>query len=184
MQTRFQQVGFDLPGVCTRFDERITRSMKIPRLGEFRVLTLRELPDEDSKCDDPAKAAAYWHRMIETDDRHNPEVESLYGLCLSVRRIVTGYFLVAQGIQDTILAHPREVYRPALIGGASAIVLMHNHPSGDPTPSEGDVRVTRDMIRAGQLLKVDCLDHVIIGRVSAERTKDFCSLRELGYFYS
>jgi DNA repair protein RadC len=59
---------------------------------------------------------------------------------------------------------------------ASAIVLMHNHPSGEATPSEADVKVTRDLIRAGQLLKIEVLDHVIIGHPA------HCSLRELGYF--
>jgi len=63
-------------------------------------------------------------------------------------------------------------------------VLVHNHPSGDPTPSEADIKVTRDLIRAGQLLKIEVLDHVIIGRSTMERQKDYVSLRELGYFYS
>ena len=61
---------------------------------------------------------------------------------------------------------------------AAAVVLMHNHPSGDATPSEADIKVTRDLIRAGQLLKIELLDHVIIGNPNR------CSLRELGYFYS
>ena len=56
------------------------------------------------------------------------------------------------------------------------------HPSGDPTPSEADIRVTRDLIRAGQLLKIEVLDHVILGHRTVERPRDFCSLRELGYF--
>ena len=63
-------------------------------------------------------------------------------------------------------------------------MLAHNHPSGDPTPSEADIKVTRDLIRAGQLLKIEVLDHVIIGRAIEERPKDYASLRELGYFYS
>jgi len=62
--------------------------------------------------------------------------------------------------------------------------LVHNHPSGDPTPSEADIKVTRDLIRAGQLLKIEVLDHVILGRATVDRPKDFSSLRELGYFYS
>ena len=70
----------------------------------------------------------------------------------------------------------------AIAANAAAIVLAHNHPSGDPTPSEADIKVTRDLIRAGQLLKIDVLDHVIIGRATAERQKDYVSLRELGYF--
>ena len=70
------------------------------------------------------------------------------------------------------------------MANASALVLVHNHPSGDPAPSEADIKVTRDLIRAGQLLKIEVLDHVIIGKPTAERPKDYVSLRELGYFYS
>jgi proteasome lid subunit RPN8/RPN11 len=65
---------------------------------------------------------------------------------------------------------------------ASAIVIAHNHPGGDPTPSEADIRVTRELIRAGQLLKIEVLDHVIMGRSTTERPRDYTSLRELGYF--
>jgi DNA repair protein RadC len=83
-----------------------------------------------------------------------------------------------------LLVHPREVFRPAIAAGAAALVLVHNHPSGDPTPSEADIRVTRDLIRAGQLLKIEVLDHIILGRRTTERAKDYVSLRELGYFYS
>jgi DNA repair protein RadC len=78
---------------------------------------------------------------------------------------------------DTILVHPREVFRIAIIAGASAVVLMHNHPSGEPQPSEADIKVTRDLIRAGELVKIEVLDHVIVGN------PNHCSLRELGYFY-
>ena len=71
---------------------------------------------------------------------------------------------------------------PILGANAAAIVLVHNHPSGDASPSEGDIKVTRDLIRAGQLLRIDVLDHVILGRPTSDRPKDFVSLRELGYF--
>ena len=84
----------------------------------------------------------------------------------------------------TLLVHAREVFRTAILAAASAVILAHNHPSGDPAPSEADIKVTRDLIRAGQLLKIEVLDHVILGRPTPERAKDFSSLRELGYFYS
>src|SRR5437899_3030701 len=74
--------------------------------------------------------------------------------------------------------HPGAVFRRAIIAAAAAVVIMHNHPSGEPQPSEADIKVTRDLIRAGQLLKIEVLDHVIMGR------PNHCSLRELGYFYS
>jgi DNA repair protein RadC len=77
-----------------------------------------------------------------------------------------------------------EVFKEAIRKNASALIVTHNHPSGDPTPSEADIKVTRDLIRAGQLLKIEVLDHVIIGRATPERTKDYSSLRELGYFYA
>ena len=76
-----------------------------------------------------------------------------------------------------------EVFKAAIAASAAAVVLAHNHPSGDPTPSEADIKVTRDLIRAGQLLKIEVLDHVIIGRATPDRPKDYASLRELGYFY-
>jgi len=71
-----------------------------------------------------------------------------------------------------------------MIGAAAAIVLIHNHPSGDPTPSEADIKVTRDLIRAGQLLKIEVLDHIVMGQPDGDSNKGYSSLRELGYFYS
>jgi DNA repair protein RadC len=100
------------------------------------------------------------------------------------RRLVDTPVKIADGTLDTILVHPREVFKPAIAANAAAIVLVHNHPSGDPSPSEADIKVTRDLIRAGQLLKIEVLDHVIIGRATPERPKDYVSLRELGYFYT
>ena len=91
---------------------------------------------------------------------------------------------MSQGLLDTILVHPREVFRSAIAARAAAIVLVHNHPSGDPSPSDADIKVTRDLIRAGQLLKIEVLDHVILGRATVDRPKDYSSLRELGHFYA
>jgi DNA repair protein RadC len=76
------------------------------------------------------------------------------------------------------LVHPREVFRVAVITAASAMIIMHNHPSGESTPSDADIKVTRDLIRAGQLMKIELLDHVVIGNGNRS------SLRELGYFYA
>ncbi len=112
------------------------------------------------------------------------QVEQFQVVLLNTRRRLIRLERISQGTLDTLLVHPREVFRVAIAGNASAIVLVHNHPSGDPTPSEADIKVTRDLIRAGQLLKIDVLDHIILGRRTQERNKDFVSLRELGYFYS
>lgn len=111
-------------------------------------------------------------------------VETFQVILLNTRRRLIRIEKISQGTLDTILVHPREVFKLAIAANASAIVLVHNHPSGDPTPSEADIRVTRDLIRAGQLLKIEVLDHVILGARTQNRPKDYVSLRELGYFYS
>ncbi len=112
------------------------------------------------------------------------DVETLQVLLLNTRRRLIRVEEVLDGTIDQLLVHPREVFKRAIAANAAAIVLAHNHPSGDPTPSEADIKVTRDLIRAGHLLKIELLDHIILGRATPERPKDYSSLRELGYFYS
>ena len=109
-------------------------------------------------------------------------VENLQVVFLNTRRRLIAVENLSQGTLDNILVHARGVFLAAICRRASAIILVHNHPSGDPTPSEADIRVTRDIIRAGQLLKIEVLDHVILGRRTDERPRDFVSLREAGYF--
>ncbi len=112
------------------------------------------------------------------------EVETFQILLLNTRRRLIRVEQVSQGTLDTILVHPREVFKSAIAARAAALVLVHNHPSGDPTPSEADIKVTRDLIRAGQLIKIEVLDHIILGCATVDRPKDYASLRELGYFWS
>jgi DNA repair protein RadC len=152
---------------------------------EYKLIALREcaLSEELRMCDTPDKAADYWRQHVASCPYVNPECECFVVLLLNTRRKVKGHQLVSIGTLDTILTHPREVFRLAIVAGASAVVIMHNHPSGDPTPSEADIKVTRDLIRAGQLIKIDVLDHVILGHATVERPKDWASLRELGYFF-
>lgn len=147
---------------------------------EFKVVALRDCPVPESMlvCETPDHAADYWRLHIATHPYFNPECECFVVLLLNTRRRVKGHQLVTIGTIDTLLVSPREVFRGAVVASAAAIVLMHNHPSGDPTPSEADIKVTRDLIRAGQLLKIEVLDHVIIGNPNR------VSLRELGCFYS
>lgn len=147
---------------------------------EYRVTALRDcpVPSDLLVCETPEQAVAYWRLHIETHPYFNPECECFVLLLLNTRKRVKGHQLVTLGTMDTLLVHPREVFRTAIVGSAACILLMHNHPSGDPTPSEADIKVTRDLIRAGQLLKIEVVDHVIIGN------PNHCSLRSLGYFYN
>ena len=84
-------------------------------------------------------------------------------LCLSTKHRVIAYHEVSRGTLDTALVHPREVFKAALLANAAAIILAHNHPSGDPAPSTDDYTLTQRLVEAGQLLGVDVLDHIVIG---------------------
>jgi len=108
-------------------------------------------------------------------------VENFQVVFLNTRRRLIAVQNMSHGTLDTVLTSPLQVFSAALAKKAPAIILVHNHPTGDPTPSEADIKVTRDMMRAGQMLKIEVLDHVILGRRTEERTKDYVSLRELGY---
>ena len=154
--------------------------MKTFNPKEFKVTALRECPVPESLqiCETPDHAADYWRLHVATNPYYNPDCECLVVLLLNTRRRVKGHQLVTIGTMDTLLVDPRIIFRCAVIAGAAAIVLLHNHPSGNPSPSEADIKVTRDLIRAGQTLKIEVLDHVIIGSGNPSR----CSLRESGYF--
>ena len=103
-------------------------------------------------------------------------------VCLNTRRHIINAHEIAIGTLDTVLVHPREVFRVAISSNASAILVLHNHPSGDPSPSDADIRCTRDLIRAGQILKIELLDHIILGLPRVDSPRDYVSLRELGYW--
>jgi DNA repair protein RadC len=139
----------------------------------------KELQEESPVLDSPENVV----RLLRARNLVK-EVETLQVLLLNTRRRLIRVEEITNGTVDTLLVHAREVFRSAISANASAIVLVHNHPSGDPTPSEADIKVTRDLIRAGQLLKIEVLDHVVLGRATTERAKDYSSLKELGYFYS
>jgi DNA repair protein RadC len=84
-------------------------------------------------------------------------------LCLSTKHRVIAYHEVSRGTLDATLVHPREVFKAALLSNAASIILTHNHPSGDPTPSPDDHQLTRRLVDAGRLIGVEVLDHIIVG---------------------
>ncbi len=151
---------------------------------ELKVVVLHDIPVPHPEVDTPAKMYEAWKSTVPRADWYDSGKECLVVFFLNTRRRLDGFQLVTTGTLDTILVNPREVYRPAIASGAAAIVLAHNHPSGDRTPSEADIKVTRDLIRAGQLLRIELLDHLIIGRSGYLTADDqgYSSLRELGYF--
>jgi DNA repair protein RadC len=144
---------------------------------EFKVLCIRECEPMTELLAEPDQVAQYWRQNIPKADWYDPMKEALVVLVLNTRKRIIGHNLVALGSLDTCPVVPLFVFRPVLAVAGSSVILIHNHPSGDPTPSEADIKVTRDLIRAGQLLKIEVVDHVVIGAGNESR-----SLKALGYF--
>jgi DNA repair protein RadC len=161
-------------------DETKKSATKTPH--EFKVMRVRECAFPAQMIDTPERAVEYWRQNIINADWYDESKEALVVLVLNTRRRIIGHNLVTLGNLDSCFVSPREIFRPVIVAAGSACILVHNHPSGDPTPSEADIKVTRDLIRAGQLLKIELLDHVIVGRPGSEQTKPYSSLRESGYF--
>jgi DNA repair protein RadC len=106
----------------------------------------------------------------------NMPVEHFGVVLLDTKHRVLRSTLLSVGTLDASIVHPREVFREATRGGAAAIVLFHNHPSGDPAPSKDDLELTDRLVRAGELMGIDVLDHIILAETK------FCSLRQLETF--
>jgi DNA repair protein RadC len=181
MNTSENLTATGCPAIAPQPINQIIKPLKFPaHPQEWKIVSLREcpMPENMERCETPDEAAAYWRAHIPDHPYFNPECECLVVIILNTRRRIKGHYLVSIGTLDTILCHPREIFRLAVMASAAAIVIAHNHPSGDPSPSEADIKITRDLIRAGQLLKIEVLDHIILGQPSHS------SLRSLGYFYS
>ena len=111
----------------------------------------------------PSLCVNYWQQTISRQDWFDGNKEHLVVLMLNAKHALTGYSLVSIGIVNEALAHPREIFRPAIVSGAFAIVMMHNHPSGYPTPSQADHVLTKVIAEAGRMLQVPLVDHIIVG---------------------
>lgn len=107
-------------------------------------------------------------------------VEVLYGIALDSKLRLIRCYEITSGLLNQTLVHAREVFREAISASAAHIILVHNHPSGDPKPSPDDIQTTQDMIRASRLLGIPLLDHLILGRSSEENPKGYVSLKEMG----
>jgi DNA repair protein RadC len=125
--------------------------------------------------DDPAKAAACVREDFRSEDR-----EVFRVLLLDTKNRLIRISKVSVGTVNASLVEPREVFKDAIAHSATSIILAHNHPSGDPTPSSEDIAITKRLVKAGELLNIAVHDHVIIGQRALNRDRDYVSLKELG----
>lgn len=103
--------------------------------------------------------------------------ENLILLLLDSRKQLIRRSLVAKGTLTSVPGNPRTIFREALIHNAACIIMAHNHPSGDPTPSTMDEELTRTIIQCGEMMRIPLFDHVILGRPSAAHNRPFFSFR-------
>lgn len=141
-----------LPGVGGATATRILAALELGRRA-----WLEARPD-----DDPIRGPADVYRRMAPRLRDLPQ-EEFHALLLNTRHRVVREVAVTRGILDASLIHPREVFRAAVAESAAAVILVHNHPSGDPTPSAEDRAVTRQLRDAGRALGIPVLDHVVVG---------------------
>lgn len=151
-----------------KYTTRLTETQKVVLEKEISV----NCPEVDRKMNSPEKIvllAKHFLRMHEL-----PE-EYMYMICMNTKLDMTSVFEISHGNVNSSIVGTREVFQKALLANAVAIALIHNHPSGDPTPSREDVEVTKRLVEAGRVLGIQVLDHIIIGRPG------FTSLKEKGY---
>jgi DNA repair protein RadC len=118
-----------------------------------------ELRDDGVPLRSPADVRAAFAARLQ-----DLAVEEFHVAILDAQHRLDRDVTVSRGVLDASLVHPREVFREAIAERAAAVILVHNHPSGDPTPSNADREVTRQLVAAGRLLDIPVHDHVIIGR--------------------
>jgi len=141
-----------VPGIGRGKAARVAAALELGR----RVGAEEEPPPE--RIRGPADVQRFYRARL-----RDLAVEEFHVLALGSQSQILGDLLITRGILNSSLVHPREVFRAAIAEAAAGIIVVHNHPSADPTPSADDRAVTRQLVDAGRLLDVPVYDHVIVG---------------------
>ena len=141
------------------------------RLPRYRVALVREgsCLSEQKTIRTPEDVFA-----IIGQEYENSVVETAMMLALDTKNKVIGVFNISTGSLNASIIHPRDVFQRAILSNAASVILVHNHPSGDPTPSPEDIDLTRKLVEAGRVMDIAALDHVVVGEGR------FVSIKERG----
>src|SRR6266404_472628 len=159
---------------------------KIKGVGETKAIQLKAAFELARRLSDssrgkqrivssPEDAAAMMREDMRSLDREEFRV-----LLLNTKNALIKKCEVSRGSLNASIVEPREVFKDAIAASAASMILVHNHPSGDPTPSSEDIAVTKRLVKAGDLLNIAVLDHIILGHRTTKHDQDFVSLKELG----
>ena len=151
----------------TKYKTRLTENKRIVLEKEISV-NIPILSYVIKSPEDVAQVGKEFMRI------HEEPEEYMYMICMNTKNKIIGVFEISHGTANSSIVRPREVFQKALLANAISIILLHNHPSGDPKPSKEDIEVTKRLTEAGNVLGVEVLDHIIIGDT-------YVSLKEKGY---
>ena len=163
-QIKGQIALFDQPEMAAEITERVHESATGYRVPVYVLQLIKDKPlkvEGDKKpgnISNPRQAADI---LMEATRYQHKEVFGI--LMLTTKNSLIGYTVISIGSLNASIVHPREIYLPAIKACASSIILSHNHPSGDPSPSQEDLEVTRRLVDAGNIIGIHVRDHVIIG---------------------
>ncbi len=141
----------------------------------FEVAKRLSRPRTRIAVNTPEEAAQLVREEMRDLDREEFRV-----LMLNTKNVLIRIADVSRGSLNASIVEPREVFKDAIAASAASMILVHNHPSGDPTPSSEDISITKRLVKAGELLNIAVLDHIILGQRTTARPQDFTSLKELG----
>jgi DNA repair protein RadC len=161
-----------------------TEIAKIPGIGKAKALHLMAAFGLGQRLANERLAKQKLNSPELVHELMAAEMRALHKESLRVVLLDTRYHLirieeVSLGSVNESIAHPRDVFRPAVVASAYAVIVVHNHPSGDPSPSQSDHSLTRRLVEAAELLQIKLLDHVIIG-APAEGRQPYFSFKEAG----
>ena len=156
-------------GLNNLFECSLKELQKIKGIGPdkgMQILAMAELgkrynssKQDIKKISGPKDVFDLFHERLK-----NEKQENFYIVMLNTHNNIIAEYLVSKGTLDTSVLHPREIFKPAIKNSSSKIILVHNHPSGDPTPSREDLEITKIIIDSGDLLGIKVVDHIIIGK--------------------
>src|SRR6056297_1136252 len=156
-------------GLDKLFDCSLEELQKIKGIGQskaMQILAISELGKRYSKSKNPITKITQAEDVYNyfKDDLENEKQENFYILILNNRNHIIKSEFITRGVLDASIIHPREIFKPAIKNSAAKIILIHNHPSGDPEPSQEDLNITKTIIKLGKEMDIKVLDHVIIGK--------------------
>ena len=151
-----------------KYKTKLTEQQRVVLEKEVSVYC----PEVDRKMNNPEKIVGLAKTYLQM---HELPEEYMYMVCMNTKLDMIGVFEISHGNVNSSIVGTREVFQKALLANAVCIAMIHNHPSGDPTPSREDIKVTERLVKAGEVLGIQVLDHIIIGRPG------YTSLKDKGY---